>query len=206
MSTSFIAARIAFVDTSVRGTPLALTVLALLHHRPLHPYGLQRLIQQWGKDQVVNVNQRAGLHRTIDRLRAAGLIAVRETTRDSGYPERTVYEVTGAGRAAARRWLLGMLADRKPEYPEFPAALSHLLMITPGEARDALRERAGAVAAHRAALAADLAAHRETLPRVSVLETEYQLAVVTAEQRWLDAVLDDLAAGRLDWVAGADPR
>src|SRR5215510_9544434 len=53
-----------------RGSPLALTVLALLHYRPLHPYGVQRLIQQWGKDQVVNVGQRASLYRTIDRLLA----------------------------------------------------------------------------------------------------------------------------------------
>ncbi|MGH3234464.1 MAG: hypothetical protein ACRDOH_14645, partial [Streptosporangiaceae bacterium] len=42
-------------------TPLALTVLALLHYQPLHPYGIQRLIKQWGKDQVVNVEQRTSL-------------------------------------------------------------------------------------------------------------------------------------------------
>jgi hypothetical protein len=39
-----------------RSSPLALTVLALLHYQPLHPYGIQRLIKQWGKDQVVNVS------------------------------------------------------------------------------------------------------------------------------------------------------
>ena len=43
---------------TVRSSPLALTVLGLLHTRPLHPYGIQRLIKQWGKDQVVNVGQR----------------------------------------------------------------------------------------------------------------------------------------------------
>src|SRR5437763_1719164 len=81
-----------------RSSPLALTVLALLHYQPLHPYGIQRLIKQWGKDQVVNVEQRTSLYRTIERLLAAGLIAVRETGRDPRYPERTVYEVTEAGR------------------------------------------------------------------------------------------------------------
>ena len=65
-----------------RSSPLALTVLALLHYQPLHPYGIQRLIKQWGKDQVVNVEQRTSLYRTIERLLAAGLIAVRETGRD----------------------------------------------------------------------------------------------------------------------------
>ena len=32
-----------------RSSPLGLTVLALLHYQPLHPYGIQRLIKQWGK-------------------------------------------------------------------------------------------------------------------------------------------------------------
>ena len=70
-----------------RSSPLALTVLALLHYQPLHPYGIQRLIKQWGKDQVVNVEQRTSLYRTIERLLAAGLITVRETERDPRYPE-----------------------------------------------------------------------------------------------------------------------
>ena len=69
------------MSTASRSSPLALTVLALLHYKPLHPYGVQRLLKEWGKDQVVNVGQRASLYRTMDRLLAAGLIAVRETGR-----------------------------------------------------------------------------------------------------------------------------
>ncbi|MCM2424329.1 PadR family transcriptional regulator [Streptomyces sp. RKAG337] len=100
-----------------RSSPLALTVLCLLHYKPLHPYGVQRLIKQWGKDQVVNVSQRAGLYRTIERLLAAELITVRETERDHQYPERTVYELTDAGRATTREWLDTMLAAPKQEFP-----------------------------------------------------------------------------------------
>src|SRR5881227_1735332 len=94
---------------SVKSSPLGLTVLTLLHHRPLHPYGIQQLLKQWGKEQVVNVGQRAGLYRTIERLEAGGLIAVRQTERDQQYPERTVYEVTDEGREVTREWLEQML-------------------------------------------------------------------------------------------------
>ncbi|MET9338850.1 hypothetical protein [Nonomuraea sp. NPDC003804] len=54
---------------------------------------------------MVNVGQRSSLYRTIDRLLAGGLVAVKETERDQLYPERTVYEITDAGGvpAAARR-------------------------------------------------------------------------------------------------------
>ncbi|MEV4245133.1 PadR family transcriptional regulator [Streptosporangium canum] len=80
---------------------------------------------------VVNVEQRTSLYRTIDRLAEAGLVAVPDTERDHAYPERTVYEVTDAGREAAREWLVDLLAVPKREFPQFPAALSHLLLLSP---------------------------------------------------------------------------
>src|SRR6516165_2547304 len=106
-----------------RPSPAGLTVLCLLHVGPLHPYGMQQLIKRWGKDEVVNVGQRANLYKTIRRLHEAGLIAVRQTERAQQYPERTVYELTDEGRRTALRWLTGMLAVPRNEYPAFPAAL-----------------------------------------------------------------------------------
>jgi len=186
--------------TPMRSSPLALTVLALLHYQPLHPYGIQRLIKQWGKDQVVNVGQRAGLYRTIERLLAAGLIAVRETGRDQQYPERTVYEVTDEGRAAARSWLLEMLGTPKQEFPEFPAALSQLLLLDAPEMLAALeRRRALLATALRAMDEAAAAEAGRGLPRITMLEGEYLRAVTAAEADWLDGVVDDLRAGRLTW-------
>ncbi|MFI9100260.1 PadR family transcriptional regulator [Streptomyces fildesensis] len=183
-----------------RSSPLALTVLCLLHYKPLHPYGVQRLIKQWGKDQVVNVSQRAGLYRTIERLLAAELITVRETERDHQYPERTVYELTDAGRATAREWLDTMLAAPKQEFPEFPAALSLLLLFTPREMLAALERRDAALTDTLAGLDASLAAESARgLPRISLLETEYLRAVTAAEVQWVRSVVDDLRAGRLSW-------
>src|SRR5215472_14392127 len=162
------------MDTAPRSSPLAITVLALLHYQPLHPYGIQRLIKEWGKDQVVNVGQRAGLYRTIDRLLDAGLIAIRETGRDAQYPERTVYEVTEAGSATAHEWLDAMLATPKQEYPEFPAALSLLTMLAPEAIADALTRRAAAleaaVADHEGIVAREGV---NGLPRILTLDSEY---------------------------------
>ena len=183
-----------------RSSPLGLTVLALLHYQPLHPYGIQRLIKQWGKDQVVNVEQRTGLYRTIERLLAAGLIAVRETGRDPRYPERTVYELTDAGRQTARRWLEEMLAEPRQEYPEFPAALSHVLMLAPAELAQVLDRRAQRLAETMAALDANTAAEAGLgLPRIAMLETEYQRAVLGAEAMWVAEIIGELRSGKLTW-------
>src|ERR671930_2404586 len=93
-------------NASPRPSPLALTVLFMLSGGPLHPYEMQRRMKAWGKEQVVNLAQRANLYKTIDRLHQAGLIAVRQTERDQRFPERTVYELTEAGFRVGRQWLV----------------------------------------------------------------------------------------------------
>lgn len=186
------------MSSDVRSSPLALTVLGMLHTQPLHPYGIQRLIRQWGKDQVVNVGQRASLYRTIDRLQAAGLVAVRETERGQQYPERTIYEITDAGRAVAREWLAEMLAVPKPEFPEFPAALSHIMMVTPQEALPLLKRRETVLSAIHEGLEAGMAAAKD-LPRVLMLESEYLLATATTQLIWIRSVIEDLREGKLSW-------
>ena len=122
-----------------RASPLALAVLSLLQAAPLHPYGIQRLLKLWGKDNVINVGQRANLYKTIRRLDQAGLIAVRQTERDQQYPERTVYELTDAGRQVTKEWLTDMLARPRNEYPRFPAALSFIMLLSPAEAAGCFR-------------------------------------------------------------------
>src|SRR5579859_3563170 len=122
----------------LRASPLALTVLFMLAGGPIHPYEMQRRIKLWGKDQVVNVAQRANLYKTIERLRAAGLIVVRQTERDQRFPERTVYELTDAGWQLGRVWLVEMLSTPRNEFPRFPAALSFVFMLMPAEAQAVL--------------------------------------------------------------------
>jgi DNA-binding PadR family transcriptional regulator len=182
-----------------RPSPSGLTVLALLSAGPLHPYGMQRLIKTWGKDQVVNIGQRANLYKTIRRLHEAGLIAVRNTERTQQYPERTVYELTDEGRRAGMRWLEDMLATPRKEYPAFPAALSFAMLLEPEQVTRILSQRLGAVYDRLAELDSQLQDEHHQLPRIGLIETEYQRAVTDAEARWLGSVIDDINSGRLSW-------
>jgi DNA-binding PadR family transcriptional regulator len=182
----------------VRPSPLALTVLSLLAYEPLHPYRMQRLMQLWGKDRVVNVGQRANLYKTIKRLDEGGLIAVKQTEKDQQYPERTVYELTEAGREQAEAWLVQMLSLPRNEFPQFPAALSFLMMLAPEQARVVLEARAEALRQDLDELEGELGANGQ-LPRVTLLETEYLRAVTVAELGWVEAVIADLTTGTLSW-------
>ncbi len=187
------------MESQFRSSPLALAVLSLLEMGPLHPYGIQRLMKQWGKDRVVNVGNRANLYKTIKRLHEAGLIAVRHTERDQQYPERTVYEVTEDGRNKAREWLVAMLSTPRNEFCEFPAALSFAMLLGPEEMAAVLQQRADQLTDQVAAHQRDLEVHAGSLPRVTLLDDEYQAAVASAELTWLRNVLDDLRSGHLTW-------
>ncbi|MEV1248682.1 PadR family transcriptional regulator [Nonomuraea sp. NPDC050022] len=182
---------------TTRRSPLAMAVLGLLAYQPLHPYGMQSLIKQWGKDEVINVGQRTTLYKTINRLHEASLITVHQTERDQQYPERTVYALTEQGREALQRWMGEMLTTPRNEFPEFPAALSFLPILTPEQTLGFLRERHELLQVRLARLEAALG--EAGVPRVSLLETEYLRAATESELRWVTGVLDDLRAGRLTW-------
>ncbi len=186
------------METEVRPSPLALAVLSLLHAAPLHPYAMQRLLKEWGKDAVVNVGQRANLYKTIRRLLEAGLIAVRQTERDQQYPERTVYELTETGSQVTAEWLTEMLALPRNEFPQFPAALSFMMLLPPLEAVAVLTQRAEALRSQLDALDATLQSVA-SLPRAVAMDDEYARAMMAAELTWIDGVVADLRSGALTW-------
>lgn len=184
---------------NAKRSALALAVLALLIEAPMHPYRMQQLIRSRGKDQVVNVRQRGSLYQTIARLERDGLVASQTVERGEGRPERTVYEITPTGRKVALGWLRDMIAEPDNEFAEFPAAISFLALVTPQETAALLEARLGFLGGREKKLAADVETYGVGLPRILLIENEYQLAMTRAERQWVEAVVADLHAGRLEW-------
>lgn len=183
---------------SPKRSPIALAVLAMLSEAPMHPYRMQRLIKERGKDEVINVTQRASLYQTIQRLEREGLIAAQGTIRDDKRPERTVYKITDSGRAVALEWMRQILATPATEYPQFPAAISFLPLLSPEDALRQFEARANALEVQLGRMDEGLkqAAH---VPRLFLLEYEYLRATQLTELAWVRAVVEDLRAGRLTW-------
>ncbi|AJY44218.1 PadR family transcriptional regulator [Burkholderia humptydooensis] len=183
-----------------RYSPLALVVLAMLTEAPMHAYRIQQLVKLRGKDEVVNVKQRNSLYQTIERLQRDALIAVRETERDGAFPERTVYEITDAGRDTARMWLREQLAQPAREYPSFPAALSVLPLLSADDARRQLEARAAALEAELARLdEAQDAALAMHIPRLFLLDGELTRVTLEAELDWVRSIVEHLKVGALTW-------
>lgn len=191
-------------------SPLALAILAHLAEEPMHPYRMQQLIKERGKDQVINVRQRTSIYQTIDRLLREGLLSVQGTLSEGGRPDRTVYELTEEGSEVSKEWLREMLSVRSQEYPDFPAAISFLTLLTPEDVQRQFEKREGALQEAIEGLDSQLLQYKETVPRLFMLEVEHSRAVLRAELAWLRAVIEDFRTGELlwseEWIRGIADR
>ena len=178
---------------------LALAVLALAVEEPMHPYRMQQLIRERGKDRVVNVGQRSQLYKTIDRLERDGLLVEHAVEREATRPERTVYTATEAGRRAATEWTVDMLVAPRPEFGEFTAALAYLPLVTVTEALAALRARLAERRAVRDRTRDELADVAVDVPRLHLVEEEYLLAQLETDVAFVEGLVDDLTSGALTW-------
>jgi DNA-binding PadR family transcriptional regulator len=171
------------------GNPLALAVLAELLLGPQHPYEIGRRLKEHGKDRNIKYN-RGSLYMVVEQLHKAGFIAGQETVRDTQRPERTVYALTDAGREEFYDWMRELVAQPRHEYPQFGVALSLLSVIAPVEAAELLRRRLDALAEEAGEIRATVQAAVEGgLQWVFVVEDEYRIALLEAEQRFVTGLI-----------------
>jgi DNA-binding PadR family transcriptional regulator len=184
---------------SIKRSTIALAILAMLYEAPMHPYRMQRLIKERGKDLVINVEQRASLYQTIQRLEREGLITALQTLRDEGRPERTVYAIAEKGRTTLVTWMHQILSKPTMEYPDFPAAISFLPLLSPEDARRHLELRAVAIETQIQQLDEGLREAAKTVPRLFLLESELMRAAQATELAWVKSIIEDLRTGRITW-------
>lgn len=191
-------------DAVDRLTPMGVMVLALLREGDMHPYEMVRLMRTRYDDRLLTITN-GTLYHTVSRLHRAGLIDELGIDREGNRPERTTYAVTDAGREAVVTWVQREL-PRIDRPADFRIALAEAHNLERPEVIDLLRER-------RTALLDDHALHRDGLldsrekgvPEQVLVEIERQEALLTAELRWLDSLLERLETQVLPWGPTAFP-
>src|SRR5262249_5899861 len=147
------------------------------------------------------------LYSVVDSLERRRLIVAREPERDGRRPERTVYELTDAGAREMIDWLSDLLAAPVKEDLQFEAALSFLPVLSPEYAVALLRERADTLDIQLArARATDRAANEQGVPRLFLLEGEYQERLLETELEWVRMLVKEIETGALEgldaWRSG----
>jgi DNA-binding PadR family transcriptional regulator len=175
-----------------------LAVLALLRERAMHPYQMQRLLRDRHKDELL-VLKRGSLYHAIHRLLGAGLIKAVKVGRSGRRPERTTYRITREGEQELIRWLRQMLANPKRESSEFMACMSFLIHLEPDDAISQLEERARQLEQQIREIRERMSVVVARVTRINLLESEYLVAMLDAERKWIQGLLRQLRLGELKW-------
>lgn len=179
--------------------PLALAVLATLWQKPMHPYEIAQTLRRQGKDASTKINY-GSLYTVVQSLEKYEFVEVTDVERQGNRPERTVYGITAAGRQEMTEWMSDLVAFPAKEYPIFETALSLLGVLHPDEVVPLLEQRLDALEVQIASSRGALEKLYETLPRLFLVENEYQLHMVEAEAAWVRGFLDELREGTLPGI------
>jgi DNA-binding PadR family transcriptional regulator len=184
---------------------LALAVLSLLSEHPMHPYEISVLMRHRGMEDNIK-SSHGSIYSVIEGLERSGMVNAQETSREGRRPERTVYSITPDGKALLHAWLRDLLANPAKEYPRFTAALSLVGHIPRDEIVDILEDRLGLLSDR---LKVDRSARNQmtgVIPRVFMIETEYDDAMRAAEVAWLRRTIAEIREGAFPWPLIVDGR
>jgi DNA-binding PadR family transcriptional regulator len=179
-----------------------LAVLSAVAFRPMHPYEMGTTLRGWGKERDLQIKW-GSFYTVVRNLAKHDLIAEVESTRSGRRPERTVYRITDAGRAELVDWTRELLSEAEPEFTRFRAGLSVMAVLRPDDVVALLRQRLAAAEREIGEAEAALELHAPKVPRLFLIELEYDVAMLTAEAGWMRLLADEIDGGTFpgldDW-------
>jgi DNA-binding PadR family transcriptional regulator len=173
-------------------------VLVSLYEKPMHPYEVAQTLRNRAKQESVRLNY-GSLYAVVESLEKKGFIKATGTVREGKRPERTVYDITDDGAREMNEWMTELISVPAKEYPAFMAGLSFLPSLPPDEALEALRSRRDALKVKLAGMRGAMKAAQDAgLPRIFELESEYEEQQLSAELKFVGALVDEMDSGSLE--------
>ncbi|HZN81625.1 MAG TPA: PadR family transcriptional regulator [Mycobacterium sp.] len=172
---------------------MGLAVLATVVQRPMHRYEMASVMRARGKDRDMDIKW-GSLYTVVQNLERNGYLETIGVTRQGARPERTVYQITDAGRDELIAWTRELIAEPEAEQTRFVAGLSVLAVLNPQDVVELLRRRLERLTQSVDSLTALLETASD-VPRLFLIEDEYRIAMTRAEADWVRSLLDELTAG-----------
>jgi DNA-binding PadR family transcriptional regulator len=137
----------------------------------------------------------------VEHLVKRGLIEEQEVVREGRRPERTVYRITTEGRAEVDDWLAQLLGTVSKEFLQFEAGLSLMGVLAPERVVALLDQRVAKLQDRLSELDAIVGATTQNfVPRVFVVEMDYERALVEADCAFTERLARDIESEELDGV------
>jgi PadR family transcriptional regulator, regulatory protein AphA len=199
---------VSYIFPRGRGMSLDAAILGFLGERPRSGYDLKTRCFDHDARAFWTADQ-AQIYRTLERLSASRLVTSTRK-RQAGKPDRRVYEITPAGRAALSSWLattppLSSPRDGFQLQMFFGAGLSEGALLEVLTAQRALHQKR---LEELRADAIELAQDERVPPREAALREaafDGAIAVERATIDWVDDVIESVEAGQLPEPGAAQP-
>lgn len=182
---------------------MKLFILGLLMEKDQHPYEIRQTIKQ--RNWNISFKLRDGsLYYAVDQLRNDGLIEAAEVISVPGdsRPDKTVYRITEHGKAEFMALMVSQMEQQS--YPHLPmfVALPFIKHADPKVVAEHVEKHLAACICKIEHLEKVLEVKRGTLPVGSLYLIDGMKRLSMAERSWLEDLLKDAKAGRLNAVGG----
>ncbi|MFZ4841826.1 PadR family transcriptional regulator [Mycetocola saprophilus] len=185
--------------------PIEIAALGLLLERPMHPYEMYQIATQRREDTVVKVSP-GSLYRAVYALEQKEYARVAQVEREGARPERTLFEITDAGRERLYADVAELLRTPQIERPSVLQALSEAHVLPVEQVIELLSERLVEMRARVVRIRAEVAAVTAlNVPEMYWINVPYMLTMAEAEITWVVAQIERLRAGELSWQDSRTP-
>ena len=180
-------------------SPLAISALALLNERAMHPYEMYQLLLERHEDRIVRVTP-GSLYRTVERLTQDGLAEATGTARAGNRPERTTYAITELGRTSLVERIRQILREPVNEFPSFALALAEAHHAPASAVCADLRDHLKVIEGELSDIdcLVDKARARE-IAEAYWVTADYIRHMTVAQQDWINGFITRLEKGDLSW-------
>jgi DNA-binding PadR family transcriptional regulator len=182
-----------------------LTLLGLLSSKPMHGYELRQQMRLWSMEHWVDIHP-GSIYSALPRMAAEGLLEVTEVSHEGNRPQRTVYDITPAGRAELTRLLSAAWAEPASMAQPVDVALFFIWLLPPEVVATQLAERVKRLDGAREQLArnrdvwgaaVEAAPENVPLPYFEMMQDlfDHSQQVLTTERQWSSGMLKRVQSG-----------
>lgn len=171
-----------------------IVVLGILMEGNNHPYEIQQLIKRRKLDEYIKI-QKGSLYYTVEQLEKDGLIKVDSVIRYTNHPDKTVYEITDAGKKEFHRLLTEELLQPQHVYFPLNEAIAFMKHLNPEELIPTLKVRLADVQKYLDEFHSSYEYYELKIPKYGAEIMASGLEYCKIEMRLLQNIIHDLEDG-----------
>ena len=178
---------------------LALALLSLLAQRSMYPYEMAQTLRARGKEQSIKINW-GSLYTVVQNLEKNGFIEATGTVREGRQPERTTYQITAAGMAELSDWMRELLSVPKTSTTGSSRRCRKAASCRPTRWSSCSPSGWPSWTGPTRSRRRDLKTWSQRLPRILLIESEYQLAMRKAQADWVRGLITEITEGTISGI------